>query len=450
MTKRNNFARIDLMKRIYLVGIGGISMSGIAKYELLQGNQVFGSDIRENVEVLELKKMGATIFLDQKKENIESLLPLDLVIYSSAITAGSAGDAEIEAARSQNIKILKRSEYLGQLTREIPTIAIAGMHGKTTTTAMLGYVLKKMGEAPLVFVGAETGCFSYSNVDIPEGKPKYLVMESCEYDGSFLDFTYKLAIILNIEPEHLDYFTGGLSEIIKTFNTFSKIGGDRGTIIALDNPTVKQALDGVDKEIIYYGVSELAEQKIELKIPGEHNRLNALAVLKVIEKLGLNVEQARQILKQFPGTKRRLEFRGEFRGVPVYDDYAHHPTEIKASLSAIREKYPDKKLFVVFQPHQYSRTTLLFNDFVEALSGADKLCLVEVFGVPGREKIENPKNSHDLFEALQSKVEDLSYAKDYDEAEMIIKEKLGSDDVLVVMGAGPIDSLATKLIESHE
>lgn len=438
------------MAKIYLVGIGGISMSGIAKYELAQGNQVFGSDIKENAEIIELKKMGAKITLEQKKENIESVLPLDLVIYSSAITPGSPGDAEIEEAKEKGIKILKRSEYLGGLTREIPTIAIAGMHGKTTTTAMLGYVLKEMGEDVLVFVGAETGIFDYSNVHIPKNKPKYLVIESCEYDGSFLDFEYEIAVILNIEPEHLDYFVGGLSQIIETFNTFSKINGDSGTIVALDNPTVKQALDGVNKEIIYFSAQESEEKQIELKVPGIHNRLNALAVLKVIEKLGLSVPRAREILKSFPGTKRRLEYRGEFNNVPVYDDFAHHPTEIKASIEAIHEKYPDKKLFIAFQPHQYSRTTLLFDNFVEALSQTDKLCLVEVFGVAGREKIANPKNSQDLFNSLKDKVNDLSYAKDYNEAGDIIKEKVSIDDILIVMGAGPMDALATKLINSHE
>ncbi|MDD3774178.1 MAG: cyanophycin synthetase [Patescibacteria group bacterium] len=438
------------MSKIFLVGIGGISMSGIAKYELKQGNQVYGSDIKENEEIKELRKMGATIYLSQKAENIEKNLPIDLLVYSSAITIGSPGDAEIEVAKKQGVKILKRSEYLGSLTREFSTIAIAGMHGKTTVTAMLGYVLKEMGEEPLVFVGAETGIFDYSNVEIPSNKPKIMVIEACEYDGSFLDFSYDIGVILNIEPEHLDYFTEGLPQILKTFNTFSKINAQSGTIVALDHPTVRQALDGVDKKLVYFDPGELEKEKIELKIPGAHNRLNALAVLKVIEKLGLSVPRAKEILKNFPGTKRRLEYRGEFKGVPLYDDYAHHPTEIKASIEAIHEKYPNNNLFLIFQPHQYSRTTLLFDDFINSLSLVDKLCLVEVFGVAGREEMANCKNSNSLFEALKDQVSGLFYAKDYDQAENIIRKKINVNDILVVMGAGPINILATKLIKNYE
>lgn len=434
------------MKKIYLVGIGGISMSGIAKYELKQGNQVYGSDIKQNEEIKTLQKMGAKIYLEQKAENIEKNLPIDLLVYSSAITASSPGDTEIEAAKKQGIKILKRSEYLGDLTRKFSTIAIAGMHGKTTVTAMLGYILKEMQESPLVFVGAETGIFNYSNVEIPKNKPRYLVIEACEYDGSFLDFEYEIAVILNIESEHLDFFRGGLPDIIKTFNTFSKINAQNGAIVAFDHPTVRQALKGVNKKLVYFGPSELKEEKIELKIPGAHNRLNALAALKIIEKLGLDTPKAREILKNFPGTKRRLEYRGQFQNSPVYDDYAHHPTEIKASIEAIHEKYPNNNLFLIFQPHQYSRTTLLFNDFVKSLTLADKLILVEVFSVVGREKVKNPKNSNDLFEALKDKINDLSYAKDYNEAEAIIKQKIDPNDILIVMGAGPINQLATKLI----
>jgi UDP-N-acetylmuramate--alanine ligase len=435
------------MAKIYLVGIGGISMSGIAKYELSRGNQIFGSDIAENSETKTLQSMGATIFLDQKKENVENCLPLDLLIYSSAITPESPGFVEVKVAQTKGIKVIKRSEYFKVLTREFPTIAISGMHGKTTTTAMIGYILKNMGENPLVFVGAETDCFTYSNVEVPEGKPKYLVIEACEYDSSFLDFSYTGAIILNIEKEHLDYFKGGLPEIIKTFNDFANIGGDQGFIVALDESIVRQALSGVNKEIIYFSERELNNEKIELSIIGRHNQLNALAALKVIGRLDLDMDKAREILKEFPGTKRRLELRGKFKEIPVFDDYAHHPTEIKASVDALRSAYPDKNIFLIFQPHQYSRTTLLFDQFVEALTKVDKLCLVEVYGVAGREKVVNPKSSLDLFESLKEKVNEIFYVKDYNEAEQIAVQNADENDLIVVMGAGPIDQLATNLIK---
>jgi len=436
------------MARVYLAGIGGISMSGIAKYELKKGNQVFGSDIKENEEIRELKRMGATIYLEQKKENILNNLPLDLVVYTSAISEGSPGFLELEAARQNGIKTIKRSEYLGELSKIYPTIAISGMHGKTTATSMLGFVLKKMGKNPLVFVGAETNCFDYSNVEIPKKNPQFLVLEACEYDGSFLDFNFDAAIILNIEAEHLDYFKGGLAEIIKTFHNFSLLGKENSFIVALDEPIVRQALNSIREEVISYGPKELESENIKLKVLGGHNRLNALAVLKVIERLGLNIEEAKKILEIFPGAKRRLEYKGKMGENLIYDDYAHHPTEIEASLKALREKYPQKSIFLVFGPHQYSRTTLLFADFVRTLGEADKLCLLEVFGVMGREKIENPKTSRDLFSALEGKVKDIFYAQNLQEAEEIIKKNKQKNDIIVCMGAGETDQLANKLIDN--
>jgi len=432
------------MKRIYFIGIGGISMSGLAKYAKINGFEVFGSDIKESEEIKALKKMGVRVFLEQKKENIKKCLPLDLVVYTSAISPGSPGDAELKEAKRLKIKILKRAEYIGELTKKYFTLAVAGMHGKTTTTAMLGKVLKDLKMSPLVLLGGEYSEFNFENVEIPKNKPKFLVLEACEYDESFLKFDYKGAIILNIEEEHLDYFKNGLPQIINTFRKFAQKKGAL-FLVAHDEKNIKEALRNLKKKIVYYSEKDLKKEKISLKIPGLHNRLNALAVVKLCEFLGLDKDKVKKSLLKFKGVKRRQEFKGFFRGVPIFDDYAHHPTEIKKTLQALREKYKRRKIFLIFQPHQFTRTTLLFKDFIESLKLADKLVIIEVFGVIGRENLKNPKTSEDLVKALK-KEKEVFYAKDYDVAERLIREKTSSKDLIILMGAGPLETLLEKLL----
>jgi len=435
------------MRRVYFIGIGGISMSGLAKYELSKKSQVFGSDIKDNEEIRDLKQLGAQIFLEQKKENIQAHLPLDLVVYSSAITPGSPGSIELEEAKTQGIKILKRSQYIGDLTRQFKTLAVAGMHGKTTTTCMLGQVLKDLGENPLILLGGEYNGFNHKNIEIPDSKPKWLVLEACEYDESFLDFEFRGGVILNIEPEHLDYFTKGLPQIIETFKNFAFKTGK--FLIVHDEPNIRSALEGIDKKIIFYSENELPKENLNLKIPGIYNELNALAVIKLIRELRLDEQKTRESLAGFLGVKRRQEYKGQFQNVPIFDDYAHHPTEIEATLKAMKEANPDRNIFLIFQPHQSTRTTLLFSDFVKSLALVDKLILVEVYNVAGREVIQTPKTSRDLCQALTNQNKQIFYAKDYNEAEKIVKDNLAENDLILTMGAGPINQLAEKLLNNN-
>ena len=434
-------------KHYFLVGIGGISMSAIAKFLILQGNIVSGSDIVINDEIKKLQKMGANIIIGQNKNNITS--KVDALIYTSAANQpNSPGLKEIQKARKLGIKTYKRSEFIGELMKEKIGVSIAGMHGKTTTTAIIGDVFKKMGGKQVVFLGGEHMGFSHGNLDYPSGgykKAEYIISEACEYDRSFLDFKTDIAIITNIEAEHLDYFKGGLKEILDVFKNFVKKIPAKGVLIYnADDKNIQKIISDVKCKKIPYSKNDLKIRSLNLNIPGEFNQMNALAVLKLIEYLGLDINKYLKYLKDFKGVDRRFEILGKVKNTQFIDDYAHHPTEIKNTLAVLNEFYGGKKL-VIFQPHQYSRTKLLFDDFVQALKLAKNLLIIEVYEVLGREE-DKSVGSKELVNEIKKINPKTRYLPNYKEAVIFLENNFKKYDIILTMGAGPVNEVVKEFI----
>jgi len=415
----------------HLIGDQGISMRGLAKYLKHLGHMVTGSDL----------KTGG-----HKAENITS--DIDVVVRTSAVNPGSEGWLEVEAAKKKGIRIIKRSELIGELTKDKKLIAISGMHGKTTITSMAGLVLEVAGFDPTVLVGDEVPGFNNNVIRI--GESDWFVLEACEYDRSFLDFCPRILILTNIEEEHLDTYPGGLAEIKEAFRDYINHVPDDGLIIACaDDDNVKAVLSDIKTKarIIYYGFSSEKYNQLDYKlaIPGQHNILNALSVVALSDYLGINRELVRNTLSNFQGAHRRFELKGNFKEADLIDDYGHHPTEIETTIAALSERYPDKKKIVVFWPHQYKRILPLLDKFAAAFKKADEVIILPIFFVPGRDEVLDVK-SEDLVEKINQLGVQASYGESVDRAAEIIRDKLDRDSVLLTIGIPPVYQVIEKIL----
>lgn len=416
--------------KYHLIGDQGISMSGIKKYLLSKGHIVTGSDLKTNGH-------GA-----------ENITPdIDLVVRSSAINSGSAGWSEVLAAQNLGIEVIKRSELLQKITQDKKLIAISGMHGKTTVTSMVGILLVEAGFDPTVLVGERVRDFDDEVLRI--GESDWFVMEACEYDRSFLDFYPNILILTNIDEEHLDTYPGGLPEIKEAFREYIGHVPEAGLIIACqdDQNLVEVIQESKTKaKIIYYGRSSKMYSKLDfdLKIPGNHNRLNALSVVALADYLKINHDVVEKVLKNFVGARRRFEFKGNVNGSDMIDDYGHHPTEIKATIDALAEKYPTKKKVVVFWPHQYKRIKPLLKEFAAAFSKADEVILKPIFLVPGRdEKLD--VSSEDLAELISEDDKKVKIIDDDEEIVELLRKELDENSVLLTIGIPPVYKIAESL-----
>ncbi len=417
--------------KIHFIGIGGIGVSALAQYYLTKGNQVSGSDLVGTPITEFLQKKGATIFIGPNTgKNIEDY---NIVIYSPAV---KESNPEIKEAERRGIMVLSYPKALGELTKEYFTIAVSGTHGKSTTTAMVSLILTEAGLDPTVVVGTKLKEFGNSNFRM--GNSQYLVIEACEHEESFLSYWPKIIVVTNIEEDHLDYY-GNLENIKIAFNKFvSHLGKDgilvknKDIVINTDKRTIDFSLE--DKE-------DIEKLREVIKIPGEHNLLNGLAALSVARLLNVPDDVSYSALSKYAGSWRRFE-ETQFDSFVLIDDYAHHPTEITATLKGAREKYPSKKIYCAFQPHQYQRTYLLFDDFVKSFKNAikdkliDKLFLIDIYDVPGRES-----------EEAKSKVSSEKLAKEIGGgAKYVSREELFNDlnggEVVIFMGAGNIYDLS--------
>jgi UDP-N-acetylmuramate--alanine ligase len=419
----------------YFIGMGGIGVSALAKFYLDKGWIVSGSDISRSSITTDLTKRGVEVIIgEQVKENIKDY---DLVIYSPAV---KEDNPELKEARSRGIKTMSYPQALGVLTREYFTIAISGTHGKSTTTAMLALILIKAGLDPTVIVGTKVREFGDSNYY--GGKSKYLVIEACEHEASFLNYWPKIIVVNNIEEEHLDYYSN-LENIQKAFNEFVSHMDKDGILI-------KEESVKIDREAISFSLNDKEAEGLGkiMKVPGKHNILNALAALNVARVLGVKDEVSFEALGEYLGSWRRFEVT-QLPKFILIDDYAHHPTEIKATLRAARDKYPYKSIVCVFQPHQYQRTKLLFNDFVSVFQEAleenivDRLLLIDVYDVKGREGAgdEREYTSERLALSLDNK-----RAKRI--ADVELKQEIEGADIVIMMGAGDIYNLSEELREA--
>lgn len=447
--------------RVYLIGIGGISMSGIAQMLLEDKCIVSGSDRTASPLTDKLCEMGIKVYIGHNADNIHDC---DLVVYSAAI---KEDNPERVRASELGITQIDRAEMLGIIMKgyECP-IAVSGTHGKTTTSGMLTHIFMENGKNPTVTVGGQLDII-HGNVHV--GGKRYFIAEACEYHQSFLRFFPKVSVITNIEADHLDYFRD-LDHIIETFRELALLTPKDGAVIVNgEDKNIKKALDGVDRKIITFGIAGDYDYTIDnlthdgfnhytftvckhgapigevrLSVPGIHNVYDALAAYAVSDYLGIDGSDICDSLYRFGGTHRRFETRGIMGGVVVVDDYAHHPTEIKATLAAAAEmKY--NNVWCVFQPHTYSRTKTLFNDFVKVLteSGAH-IVITDIYAA--REVDTGIVSAQDLANAIPNAV----YRKTFKEAADYVKTQAKKGDLVITMGAGDVYRIGDILLSHNE
>jgi len=418
--------------KIHFIGIGGIGTSALAFYFLAKNHKVTGSDLTPSEITKALQKRGAKIYIGHKEKNLPK--NVDMVIYSPAIPFSNP---ELKKAKKICKKVLSYPQALGELTKKHFTIAISGTHGKSTTSAMIGLILKKAKLDPTVILGTKVK--EFHNLNCVVGKSKFLVIEADEHFGSFLNYWPKIIVITNIERDHLDYYKN-LKNIFKGFKTFVSHLPKDGVLI-LPTHLKKHFSNILNLKCFSLFQKEAKKIKKILKVPGKHNVLNALAALKVARTLQIPDDISFEALSNFKGTWRRFEI---ISTKPlIISDYAHHPTEIKATLESAKEKYPKRKIWVVYQPHQYQRTFFLFKDFVKVFktSPADKIILTDIFDVPGREKKELKKkvNSEKLAKAVNNPKK-VIYIPQKDLLEFLFRS-FPKNELLIIMGAGDIYKL---------
>ncbi|MBI5138642.1 MAG: UDP-N-acetylmuramate--L-alanine ligase [Candidatus Vogelbacteria bacterium] len=430
---------LDRAKKVHLVGIGGSGMSAIARLLLLEGKHVSGSDRDDSKTLDELRVAGARIFVGHRSGNLPT--DTDLVVHTIAV---DYENPELERAKSMNIKTMTYPEVLGLISKDKFTIAVSGTHGKTTTTAMVGKLLRDAGLDPTVIVGSRM-LNPESNLVV--GKSKYLVVEACEYRRSFLNIEPNIVVITNIDRDHLDYF-GDLPEIQRAFGEFAaKLPSDGALICAAIRSRVATVKAKTKAKVIDYELCEPLTRDFKLRLPGAHNQWNAQAAVAVAEYLNIPHGVIKKSLETFKGTKRRLEYKGKtFNDTLVYDDYGHAPSEIRATLSALRDLYPDKKITIVFQPHLYSRTRLLLGEFGGSFEEADNVIITDIFA--SREPNDNSIHAKDLVSRINKNgVQKASYIEDFMSIYELMREGELKTDILLVEGAGSVGALADALIK---
>lgn len=448
---------------IHFIGIGGISMSGLAKILLKEGFTVSGSDNKETPLTDHLTEKGASIFYGQKASNI--IDGIDVVVYTAAI---HDDNEELMEVRRRNIPTLTRAELLGQLMTNYKTpIAVSGTHGKTTTTSMLSHVLLAGEKDPTISVG---GILKAIHGNIRVGNSDIFVTEACEYTNSFLHFFPKIGIILNVEEDHMDFFKD-IDDIRNSFHEFAKLLPQDGTLIINHEIEQSEAItEGLSCRILTYGLDDTADycakniaydamgctsfdfykfgkfaDHITLSVTGDHNVSNALAAIAAGELTEVPMEAIKNGLLSFKGTDRRFEYKGEKNGITIIDDYAHHPTEIKATLTSVKH-YPHRETWCIFQPHTYTRTKAFFHEFAEALSLADHIILVDIFAA--RETDTLGMSSQLLAEELKKSGADVYYFPSFSEVENFVMKTCIHGDLLITMGAGDVVNIGESIL-SH-
>lgn len=437
-------------------------MSGLAEVLLEERFTVSGSDNKRSPLTDKLEKQGARIFYGQKASNI--IEGIDVVVYTAAI---HEDNEEYQAAVSKNLPMLTRAQLLGQLMTnyDIP-IAISGTHGKTTTTSMLSHILLAGELDPTISVG---GILKAIGGNIRVGNSEIFVTEACEYTNSFLEFFPKISVILNIDEDHLDFFKD-LDDIRHSFRRFAELLPEDGTlVINSEIENLEELTAGLKCKVVTYGMdssldysaTNIAHDKfgdasfdfikngsfvsrVHLSVNGDHNVSNALSALAVADLLGIPAATAAEGLKEFKGTNRRFEYKGEVNGVTIIDDYAHHPTEIKASLTAAKH-YPHREIWCIFQPHTYTRTKALFPEFVESLSHTDHVILADIYAA--RETDTLGVSSADIAKSLCENGVDAYYFPTFQEIEDFCLEKCQKGDLLITMGAGDVVNIGEELLK---
>ena len=457
-----NIDNIKKYKNIHMIGIGGVSMSGIAAILKNWGFTVTGSDWAKSETTDKLNSMGIKVTIGHNLEDVEKA---DILVYSAAI---KKDDPEMIKAHELNIPTIERADFLGELTRCYKdTITISGTHGKSTTTSMVSLCFLEALKDPSIQVGAD---IKQLNGNYKVGNSEYFIIEACEYVESFLKFSPKSEVILNIDNDHLDYFKN-FDNIKKAFIRYVKLLPKDGLLVV--NGDDKNALDlpkFTDANVLTYGITNKNTDffavnivfdnngfpefdvyakgefygRIKLSIPGMHNVLNALGCIALCDYYGIGLDSIKKALLSFTGAVRRFEFKGSVNGASVYDDYGHHPTEIIATAKALMNKKYNK-YWVVFQPHTYSRTKTLMDDFAKALLNFDNIIVLDIYAA--REKNTYGITSEDLVEKINSLGKHALYIPDFNECVDYLKENVHENDIIITQGAGTVTEIGPMLVQ---
>ncbi len=446
-------------KHYFLVGIGGVGMQGLANILKDQGAQVSGSDMNDFDARKQLITSGIGVFVGHDASHITQ--DVNEVIRSVAVPDTNP---EIQAAKRRNIPVSRRLELVGEIMKSKTGIAIAGTHGKTTTTKMITLIAKAAGRDPMALIGAEVKNLK-SNVVLGHGP--IMVVEACEYGRSFLDTRPKVAVITNIEADHLDYYKD-LDDIKRAFREFAELVPKDGAIVANgDDANVREVLAGLDRKIVWAGLGEnndiratdldfregrlyfsINGERLHLQVPGRHNVANAALAWGVARFLGIDDTTIKHVLQdEFRGVERRFEILGTASGVTFMDDYAHHPTEIRAALEGAKQYFGDRRLMVVFHPHQFSRTRILLNDFAKSFGDADLVVVAPIYAVRDSEADKKSINAETLVESINGVSHNAKFVGDFDEIKEFIKKELAPGDVLITLGAGLANEFGRSLID---
>ena len=446
---------------IHFVGIGGIGMSGIAELLLNLGYKVSGSDISLSDITGRLESLGGSIFRGHCEEQIQKA---DVVVVSSAV---GAENPEVVAAHRASIPVIPRAEMLAELMRLKYSVAIAGAHGKTSTTSIVAAVLGKGGLDPTVVIGGKLKSIG-SNAVLGQGD--FIVAEADESDGSFLKYSPAIAVVTNIDREHLDFYKD-LDDIKKVFLAFiDRIPFYGLAVLCLDNEAVQDLIPHIRKRFVTYGMSPQADLQargidcqglascfeviyhghslgsIKLSLPGEHNVYNAMASIAVGLELGIDFGKIKAVLEKVEGVQRRLEIKGEAKGITVVDDYGHHPTEIKTTLAALAHGWPNRRKVVVFQPHRFTRTRALFDEFARSFYQSDALLVLPIYAAS--EKPIQGVDSRNLCQSIQAHGhKDVRFAEDLNAAVDILTTMTKSGDVVLTLGAGNVYQVGENLLQ---
>ncbi|MBU2885403.1 UDP-N-acetylmuramate--L-alanine ligase [Gilvimarinus agarilyticus] len=453
------------IRRIHFIGIGGAGMSGIAEVLLNQGYEISGSDLKKSDVTERLQLMGAQIFIGHSASHVAGV---DVVVNSSAV---GEHNPEMVAARDKRIPIVRRAEMLAELMRYRHGIAVAGTHGKTTTTSLMASVLAAADRHPTYIIG---GVVNSSGSNAQLGESRYLVAEADESDASFLHLQPMVAVVTNIDADHMDTYGGDFSKLKQTFVEFLHNLPFYGVaVVCGDDPVVQEILNDVSRAVVTYGFSEHCDIRaidvhqnkmlstfnvvgsglseplsVKINIPGEHNILNALAVVAVALDEGVSPQAIVQGLESFTGVGRRFQVYGEFPvsegNAMLVDDYGHHPREVAATIKAIRDGWPDRRLVMVYQPHRFSRTRDLFEDFVDVLSGVDALVMLEVYSA-GEEPVPGA-DGRTLCRSIRNRgLIDPIFVEGVDGVPAVIQDVVQAGDIVITQGAGNVGALAVEL-----
>lgn len=456
------------VKQIYFVGIGGAGMGGIAEVLLNEGYRLSGSDIADNAVTTRLRRLGATVYIGHKAAQVQGA---DVVVVSTAI---DATNPEILAAKDLRIPIVRRAEMLAELMRYRHGIAVAGTHGKTTTTSLIASIYGQAERDPTFVIG---GLLNSAGTNARLGKSRYLIAEADESDASFLHLQPMVSVITNIEADHMDTYGGDFEKLKATFIDFLHNLPFYGVAVAcIDDPVVRELLPRISRKVVTYGFSEdadvqalnfvqqgyrcsftvrreaMADLDLSVNLPGQHNVLNALAAIAVATEDEIEDDAIVKALAEFQGIGRRFQQLGEFNtqagSVMLVDDYGHHPSEVAATIRAARSGWPDKRLVMLYQPHRYSRTRDLYDDFVDVLAQVDCLLLLDVYSageapVPGAD-------SRALCRSIRQRGQlDPIFVADPQQLETILPGVLQEGDLLLTQGAGNIGAISRQLADAN-